>query len=572
MESPALVQLKFSEFPYKRPDIKEFEKEFKSLINDFNESATADEQLQILQRLIKMRKDFETNMEIASVRYTQDTSNKKYEEEQDFFDTHTPAYRELVNENYKALVNSKFRNELEEKYGKQLFKLAELSIKTIKPEIIELLQQENKLSTVYTKLLSGAKILFEGEERNLAGMAPFMQSEDRDIRVKAHVAYFRFFEQNQAELDRIYDELVKLRNKIAKELGYKNFVELGYDRMLRTDYTPEMVAGYRDKILKYVVPVAKQLRERQAHRIGIDSLKYYDEPLEFTSGNPKPKGNPGWIVNNAKQMYSELSPETNEFFSFMLDNELMDLENRKNKAGGGYCTMFQKYGAPFIFSNFNGTSHDIDVLTHEAGHAFQVFSSRIFEVPEYFFPTFEACEIHSMSMEFFSWPWIELFFKEDTMKYKFHHLAGALLFLPYGVSVDEFQHFVYENPEATPEERNKKWREIEKKYLPWRDYEGNAYLEKGGYWQRQAHVYKSPFYYIDYTLAQVCAFQFWVKSQNNREEAFKDYLTLCKAGGSKAFLDLVKLANLRSPFDDGVVQEVVQEINHWLSGIDDTKL
>lgn len=572
MDTMSLVQLKFSEFPYKRPDMNSFENKFRGLIKDFSAAPSAEEQDKIYQQLINLRKEFDTNMEIASVRYTQDTSNKNFEAEQDFFDTNTPKYKELVIESYKVLVKSKFRKELEKKYGTQLFNLAELSIKTINSEIIELLQQENKLSTSYTKLLAGAKIFFEGEERNLAGMSPFMQSPDRNMRIQAHVAYFRFFEQNQAELDRIYDELVKLRNKIAKKLGYKNFVELGYDRMLRTDYSSEMVAGYREKILKYLVPVAKQLRERQAHRIGIEKLKYYDEPFEFSSGNPKPKGNPGWIVNNAKQMYSELSPETNEFFNFMLDNELMDLENRKNKAGGGYCTMFSQYGAPFIFSNFNGTSHDIDVLTHEAGHAFQGFSSRIFEVPEYFFPTYEACEIHSMSMEFFTWPWMNLFFREDTMKYKFHHLASSLLFLPYGVSVDEFQHFVYENPDITPAERNEKWREIEKKYLPWRDYYGNVYLEKGGYWQRQAHIYNSPFYYIDYTLAQVCAFQFWVKSQNNSEEAFNDYLTLCKAGGSKSFLDLVKLAKLQSPFDDGVVENVVKEINHWLAGVDDTKL
>ena len=195
MEAQAILPLKFSQFPYKRPDINEVENRFKELISQFNSAKSADEQHNIYQQINKLRKEFETYMEIASVRYTQDTSNKNYEEEQDYFDTHTPAYREMVNDGYKALVNSKFRNELEQKYGEQLFKLAELSIKTTKPEIIDLLQKENKLTTAYVKLLSSAKIFFEGEEKNLAGMAPFMQSEDRDTRVQAHVAYFRFFEQ-----------------------------------------------------------------------------------------------------------------------------------------------------------------------------------------------------------------------------------------------------------------------------------------------------------------------------------------------------------------------------------------
>src|SRR5690606_10368746 len=299
---------------------------------------------------------------------------------------------------------------------------------------------------------------------------------------------------------------------------------------------------------------------------------YYDESFSFKSGNPVPKGDPEWIIENGKKMYKELSEETNEFFTYMIHSNLMDLVAKKGKAGGGYCTYISEYQAPFIFSNFNGTSGDIDVLTHEAGHAFQVYSSRHFEVPEYNWPTYEAAEIHSMSMEFFTWPWMELFFKEDTDKYKFSHLSEALLFLPYGVAVDEFQHFVYENPNVSPAERNKAWREIEKKYLPYRDYDGNEYLEKGGFWQRQSHIYNDPFYYIDYTLAQICAFQFWKKSRENHEEAWADYIHLCKQGGSKPFTELIKVANLLSPFEEGTVESVVGEIDTWLNSIDDKSL
>jgi M3 family oligoendopeptidase len=271
-------------------------------------------------------------------------------------------------------------------------------------------------------------------------------------------------------------------------------------------------------------------------------------------------------------MYAELSNETREFFNFMIENELMDLVSKKGKAGGGYCTYINKYKSPFIFSNFNGTAGDIDVLTHEAGHAFQVYSSRAYEVPEYGFPTNEACEIHSMSMEFFTWPWMELFFKEDTDKYKFSHLGGALMFIPYGVAVDEFQHFVYENPEVTPAERKKAWRDIEKKYLPHRDYEENDYLERGGFWHQQSHIFLDPFYYIDYTLAQICALQFWKRANNGDHKAWDDYVTLCKEGGSKPFLKLVKIANLKSPFENGCVKSVISDIEAWLNSIDDRLL
>jgi M3 family oligoendopeptidase len=271
-------------------------------------------------------------------------------------------------------------------------------------------------------------------------------------------------------------------------------------------------------------------------------------------------------------MYAELSSETDEFFQYMNDNGLMDLVSKSGKQSGGYCTYISKYQSPFIFSNFVGTSHDIDVLTHEAGHAFQVYSSRQMSVPEYNIPTYEAAEIHSMSMEFFTWPWMELFFEEDTEKYKFSHLSSALKFIPYGVAVDEFQHFVYETPEATPAERKQAWRRIEKKYLPHRTYEENDFLERGGFWHQQGHIFRTPFYYIDYTLAQICAFQFWKKANENRDQAWDEYLNLCKQGGSKPFTELVEFANLKSPFDTTCIQTVIHEIEEWLNQVNDKEL
>ena len=277
-----------------------------------------------------------------------------------------------------------------------------------------------------------------------------------------------------------------------------------------------------------------------------------------------PHGEPEWILEQGVRMYDELSPETKEFFDMMVEKDLLDLVNKDGKQGGGYCTYINDYKVPFIFSNFNGTSGDIDVLTHEVGHAFQVYKSRHIEIPELAFPTYESCEIHSMSMEFFCWPWMDLFFKEDVDKYKYSHLAGAITFIPYGVLVDEYQHFVYDNPTATKEERKAEWRRLEKQYLPHKDYEGCDFLERGGWWHQQGHVFGNPFYYIDYTLAQICALQFWKRMNNNDEKAWTDYLALCDVGGSKSFVELVKVGNLKSPFEDGCVGSVIADIKAWL--------
>ena len=563
--------MKFSDYPYARPNLKNVSKNFQKLILQFETATTLEVAEVALTKINKIRGDFSSMASIGQIRHTIDTRDDFYDGENQFYDENSPNFEALVTDFYKKLITSPYRQELEKKWGKQLFTVAELAIKTFQPSILTMMQEENKLASEYVKIKASAQIDFDGKTYNLSSIQPLETDPDRNIRKAAAEAKWAFFEQNALENERIYDESVKTRHKIAKELGYKNFVELGYARMLRSDYNAEMVANFRKQVQEFIVPISQRLYERQRNRLGLDKLKFYDEEYRFSSGNPKPKGSPEEILRGADTMYRELSKDTDKFFKFMRQNDLMDLEAKDGKATGGYCTFIGKYKAPYIFSNFNGTSGDIDVLTHEAGHAFQVFSSRDMGINEYLWPTYEACEIHSMSMEFFTWPWMQLFFAEDTEKYHFSHLTAALQFLPYGVAVDEFQHFVYENPEATPSVRNEKWREIEGKYLPHRDYDGNSFLEGGGFWQKQGHIFSTPFYYIDYTLAQICAFQFWKKDRENHSEAWADYARLCKAGGSQSFLGLVKLANLRSPFEEGCVESVVGEITAWLDSVDDSK-
>jgi len=563
--------MKFQDYKYTRPDVNEIGEQVESLLLRFNTTESFDEQNEIMKDINKIRSNVETMENLVYIRHSINTEDEFYAKEKDFLDEKMPAYQNIVSKYYKALVNSKHRKELEKAWGKQIFTLAELELKTFSEEIMEDLVKENKLVTEYDKLIASAKIGFEGEERNLSQMGPFMESKDRAIRKKAYETYIGFFQDNESKFDEIYDSLVKVRTAMAQKLGYENFVDMGYARMSRSDYNAEMVANYRKQVYEDLVPAVVELKNRQRKRLGLDKIKYYDEPLEYTTGNATPKGDSEWILEKGKRMYNELSKETDEFFTFMAERELLDLVSKKGKMSGGYCTYIPDYKSPFIFSNFNGTSGDIDVLTHEAGHAFQSYLSKDYEIPEYNFPTSEACEIHSMSMEFITWPWMNLFFEDEADKYKFSHLSGAINFIPYGVTVDEFQHFVYENPEATPEERKSKWREIERKYLPFRDYENNDLLNRGGYWFRQGHIFGVPFYYIDYTLAQVCAFQFWIKVRQDRERAWEDYIRLCKAGGSKPFLELVELANLQNPFVDGTIKQVVEPIKEWLDTIDDKR-
>lgn len=564
--------MKFNEYKYEHLDLEKIKKEFSELIKSFEKAENVEGQVNAFDEIIKLRNHIETMQTLVSVRHSIDTNDEFYDKENEYMDEISPILFGFTNDFYKALVNSKFKDELVQKYGKFLFDLAENTLKTFSPEIIPDAQEENRLSSKYSKLIASAKIDFDGKELNLSQMVPYTQSKDRNIRIEAAKKVAQFFAENQDEFDNIYDSLVKVRTRMAQKMGYKNFVEFGYKQLSRLEYDAKMVEGYRKQVLENIVPLHTELRERQGKRLGVDKLKFYDEAIKFNSGNADPHGSPEWILNNGKTMYKELSKETDEFFTFMTENNLLDLLSKKGKMSGGYCTYIPEHKAPFIFANFNGTSHDIDVLTHEAGHAFQVYQSRGFEVPEYLWPSYEACEIHSMSMEFLTWPWMDLFFENDTDKYKFIHLSEALLFIPYGVTVDEFQHWVYENPEATPKERREKWIEIEKKYLPTRDYGEVEELKNGIFWFRQGHIFSSPFYYIDYTLAQVCAFQFWIKSRENREKAWKDYLNLCKLGGSKPFFELMKSANLKNPFEEGTLAFVIPKIKEYLDNVDDMNL
>ena len=557
----------YKELHYERLDVEKSKNLLNDIITDFKEAGSASKQIDAIKKVDSFSRDYMTYQAMASLNFSRDINDVDAKSEKDYYDSISTDMREIYDQFDKVLHESKYKDEIIKEYGQTFLDEIEINLKTFDPKIKDLLKQEIDLKNEYTKLTAGAKISYEGKEYNLAGLGPFHSDVNRNIRKKSYEARYGWFKDNENELDDIYDKLVKLRHKIATTLGYDNFIELGYYRMGRSDYGPEEVANFRRQIVDHVVPIVTKLHEQKKEILGLDELYFYDG-INFKDGDPKPKGTPDELVKSAQEMYHELSPETGEFFDTMVNEELMDLVNRDGKRPGGFCTSFPKYDRPYIFSNFNGTDHDITVLTHEAGHAFQNYSSTHLPLVNYHWPTMEAAEIHSMSMEFFTWPWMKKFFKEDTEKFKYKHISGSLSFLPYGACVDHFQHWVYENPEASPKERKDKWLELESIYMPNRSYDEMVFIKDGGVWQGQLHIYQMPFYYIDYTLAQTCAFQFWIKNEKDKGSAWKDYLTLCRAGGSLSFVNLVKLAKLNSPFEDGCLEDVVKYVEKWLEDFD----
>lgn len=557
--------MKFSEMPYSRPDMEALAAATTQTLEAMKAAPNAAGQIAAYDAYEKKMQTAGTMQQIAYIRHTINTKDEFYNAENDYMDEIGPKLQELTHRVNTALLESPYRAELERHYGALMFKNLEIAARSFSPAIVELMQEENKLVSEYQNLYASATVEFDGKTMPLPLLGPYKQDPDRAVRKAAYEADAKFFDSHREELDTLYDKLVKVRDAQAKKMGLPNYIPLGYDRMGRNCYTAKDVAAFRNQIAEDMVPIVAKVKEAQRRRIGVEKLAFYDEPISFADGNAVPEGTPDEILAAGKKMYQELSPETAEFIGFMFENELFDVLSRDGKAPGGYCTEIADYKSPFIFSNFNATAGDVDVLTHEAGHAFEAYRAFKQELPSLLHsPTIEACECHSMSMEFLTAPWHHLFFGKQTDKYELGHCEDALVFIPYGCMVDEFQHKVYENPEMTPEQRNELWLSLEKKYRPWIDFDNLPFYSRGGGWQRQLHIYEVPLYYIDYCMAQTVAFQFWNLSCENYAEAWKRYMTFVDKAGTATFAELVESAGLKVPYHAGCIKEIGESISRWL--------
>jgi M3 family oligoendopeptidase len=555
---------RFADVTASPPDFEQTRALYDGFTYRLEQAQTVTDALEVFTGWDAHRREFLTWSALADLQFQQDTSNPQFKAAVDLLNTVRPKITGLEVALKRKFLASPLRAQLEEELGEYVFDRWEIEVTAYDPVVERFAVNEANLQDEYIELLAGARFDFRGEQLNLPQMGKFGEHPDRSVRRDAAFTKWNFFSQHRDELDRFYDALVQVRAETARELEYHNFIELGYRRLTRTDYGPAEVARYREEIVREIVPLAARVVERQARDLGIDEVMVWDEHVFDPNEPPKPPQQYDAMMNAARDVFNGLGSEIGGFAALMMDRELLDLRSRGGKAGGGFCTGFPTYGLPYIFANFNGTTHDVNVLVHEMGHAFQNYSSRNIPVSDYLWPTYEACEVHSMSMEFFAWPQLERFFGADAQRYRLQHLKSSILFLPYGAAVDHFQHFVYEHPEASAGDRHAFWKQVEATYLPWRRNGGIEHLEHGGYWQHQRHIYAMPFYYIDYTLALCCALQFWARSLDDYDHALADYRALCERGGRLPFQALVRSAGLRSPFEHRVLHAVAQRAAHIL--------
>ena len=552
---------KFADIVYTRPDLESYKQKAVAHVEAIKNAKTWEEMKQEWLSHSEVRKEVMTMRSIASIRNSVNTLDPFYDEEISYFNRTMPAISLIEKQAEKALLNSPFVEDARKEYGDIFIKNMENSQRFADERLVPMQIKESELVKRYSKCSATAQIEFNGEMCNFYGLLKNMESADRAVRKAAFEKWSELYAQIAPELDEIYDEMVALRTEMAHTLGFKSYTDMAYLQRRRFDYTEKDVKKFHQQVKDHITPACARLYDIQRQRLGLDHLYKYDESLVFAGGNADPEGTKDELIAKAQVMYRELSPETAEFFDFMVEYDLFDLESKPGKRPGGYCTSLPAYKAPFIFSNFNGTAADMGVLTHEAGHAFEGYvASRLLPLQELGHSTSEINEIHSMAMEHFTYPWMDKFFGEKTPMYLYDHLWGALNVIPYMCCVDEFQHRVYNNPTMTAMERRQVWHEIEQEFMPWRDYDGNEFLCQGGFWMQKQHIFMYPFYYIEYALAQVCAFQFYLHMVEDQQAAWNDYLRLCKAGGSLGYFDLLKLANLENPFEFGTVEKATNAV------------
>ena len=558
--------MKFNEMTYTRPDIDALLARCRELAAKAAAAPDGDALVRLYYEQSEAFAEYNTAANLANIHYTCDTRDAYWKAEQDFFDANGPAVTNASVEISRAFLANPHVDALTEKFGTTCVAGMKNAVLSMDDRTVELQQQFNALVSRYQQIYGGALVELDGKQLTIPQLGPYKEALDPAVRRAAYEAEAGYFDAHRAELDELYGQIVQNLNAQARVMGYHDYSELSYVRMNRIGYGPEEIRKFRDQVANDVVPQLQKVMALRAKRTGIARPTFTDLPIMFKDGNPKPI--PGYKarMDAARTMYHELSPETAEFIDFMQDNELFDVESRPGKMSGGYMTSLPSYKAPFIFANWNDTSGDVDVLTHECGHAFEGYvAERDPAIPaDLECPGMESAEIHSMAMEFLTAPWHHLLFGRDTDKYALLHAEDSFVFLAYGCEVDEFQHIMYQNPDLTPDERNAEWLKLEKKYRPWIDFDNLPFYGRGAGWQRQLHIYECPFYYIDYCLSTMAALQFFLLSLTDHKDAWARYLSLVRRAGTASYTELLETAGLKVPFEEGSIKGIAQQMTDWL--------
>lgn len=560
--------MKLQDYVYQRPDPAKVKETYENLTPQVQNATTADAQIAAVDQVMALRKELFSMRELVKIRYAQNTSEPFYRGEDAFWASFNPVWTAMDLSFLDVLRNSPFCAALEEKYGKQTFTIIDHEHAVFSDDIVEEIKQENTLISESIRLSAG-NVILDGKEQPYPAAVALFSSTDRAQRQKGFAAYEDFFVKRAADFDRVFYDLIKVRQAQAKKLGFASYVDMSFRIRQRVRYTLQDVRKLREEVKEYVVPVNTEIRRMQRERLGLEKLYFYDEEIMFPSLPRLEFKGEDAIKEITRTAMKNLGKEADEYYSFLMDRELLDLYARPNKALGGMTYYVPKYASPMIETNFSDIPYDVNVYAHELGHGFQAYRTPVPEAMELFYPGSDTMEVHAMSMEFFFWKNYDLYFDGDLRKQKYTHLASVLQTLAWCCIIDEFQDIVYSREDYTPEDYKEIWKKLEKEYLPHRYYGEDSFFNQGTFWYKQLHLFQTPFYYIDYALAQTSAIQFFMKDNEDHETAWQAYLKLCQVGGNAPYLDAIAMCGISSPFEDGLIERLSSYCKNYLDHIFD---
>jgi len=507
------------------------------------------------------------------IKMTSDTTNKELEESFNFFvleiQPHIQPYAFELN---KKLVNSPFINELDQQKYFTYLRSIKKSIELFREENIPIESEIAVLQQRYGMITGQMSVEVNGKAYTLQQASKFFESHDRSLREEV---YRKIAERRYADKDKLNDlfsQLVSKRNQEALNAGFDNYRDFKFKQLGRFDYTKEDTFRFHESVKLHVVPLVNKIYKHKKEKLNVDHLRPWDLEAEPEGTAPLTPFQTGKeLLDKTIECFTKLRPFFGDCLRKMNEMKHLDLESRSGKAPGGYNMPLAESGAPFIFMNAAQSMHDVTTMVHEGGHAVQSFLTHSLELSSFKDYPMEIAEVASMAMELFSMDHWEVFFdnKQDLKRAKEHQLERVITIFPWIAVIDKFQHWIYENPNHTLEERSEKWMQIFKEFGDdVVDYSGlEKYIENG--WQKQLHLYEVPFYYIEYGIAQLGAIGLWKQYKSDPEKALDNYVNALSLGGTKTLPELYEAAGLKFDFSPENIKSLMEFVKDELEKVEE---
>ena len=498
-------------------------------------------------------------------------SEEKKGEFMDFVSNVRPKLSEFSDALNRRIVEHPSVEELPDRYDLML-KGMRTDVEIFRKENIPLGVRQTELVTEAQGITGSMTVDFDGEERTFPQMSSYLESNDRNEREAAWTAMTERRMEDNERMSEIFDELVSLRHQIAQNAGFESYTHYMFMAMHRFDYTIEDCLEFHNSVESVCMPILREINKKRIESLGLGEMSPWDVNEKSGAGPDiqgreplRPFENVEEMVENLSEMFHEISKDLGEKFDKLVEMDTLDLDTRKGKAPGGYQYYLEKSRVPFIFMNAAGLQGDLETMIHEAGHAFHsLYCGHLELIDERDYPI-EFAEVASMSMELITQPWWDKFYdKEQADRARRSHLEGVVFLLPWIATIDSFQHWIYENPGHSREERAEVWLSIRDRFGSEMDWTGYSDFREVS-WQQQGHLYGVPFYYIEYGIAQLGSLQLWDTQLRDPQKALDDYANAMRLGGTKTLPDLFSAADLKLGFDEGHFLSLLGNVESALS-------